>query len=71
MMLFSLLQIIGMEGEKFDRLFLSVKEFKDLSRKEFPKQTPEKPISISTKDNFESLIRLVNEITDEIIKQMD
>lgn len=47
---------IGVDAGKFQRLDLTVKEYKALLRQEFPQQTPPTPISVSKKDTFQTVI---------------
>jgi CBS domain-containing protein len=62
---------VGMSGERFSRLFMPVKSYKELVLKEFPKQAPEthynpdevprEPLCVTTSDTLEEVIKKMND----------
>jgi CBS domain-containing protein len=52
---------IGVKAEHFERLWHSVKAYKDEVRKEFHRQTPPQPIHVTEDDTLEAVIRAMDD----------
>ena len=52
---------IGVKAEHFERLWQSVKRFKQETRAEFHPQTPSQPIYVTEADSFERVLHLMDD----------
>jgi CBS domain-containing protein len=52
---------IGTNAAKFKRLYMPIKQFKELVRQEYPSQTPKLPITVNDNDTFEKVVRLMDD----------
>lgn len=52
---------IGTQVEHFERLWHTVKQYKEEVRKEFPRQTPKTPIAVTLNDDVQTVIQRMDD----------